>query len=150
MTKETKKVCINIKSIQTADGDSDSTDLFTYGELSPMENNAGYTVIYEENGTTGYEGSTVTLEITKQWVRMIRTGTALSDLMIEKDKKHHCHYGTPYGDIMVGISANHIKTDVTENGGSVYLKYTIDINSSFMSENEMYINIKECNNEQHN
>lgn len=149
MTKETKKVCINIKSIQTADGDSDTTELFTYGELSSAENKTFYTVTYDENGTTGYEGSTVTLEISEQWVRMIRTGAALSDLMIEKGKKHHCHYGTPYGDIMVGISADDIKSEITEKGGDLYLKYTIDINSSFMSQNQMFINIKECDNEQH-
>ena len=30
-------------------------------------------------------------------------------------------------------------------GKEIYLKYTLDINSSYMSENEMFINVKECN-----
>ena len=150
MTKDIKDVCINIKSTQSAEGESDTTELFTSGKMSPLDNEEGFSVTYEENGTTGYEGSAVNLEITKQCVRLTRSGTVLSNLIIEKGKKHHCHYGTPYGDIMVGITTDEIKSDINENGGNLYLKYTIDINSSFMSENEMYINIKECTNEQYN
>ena len=38
-----------------------------------------------------------------------------------------------------------IRNELAETGGEIYLKYTLDINSSYMSENEMFINVKECN-----
>ena len=47
---------------------------------------------------------------------------------------------------MIGISGDEIKSGVNDNGGDLYLKYTIDINSGLLSENEMFINIKECGN----
>ena len=45
---------------------------------------------------------------------------------------------------MIVISADDIKSYINDNGGDLYLKYTIDINSGLLSENEMFINIKEC------
>ena len=139
-----KDVCITIKSIQTAEGDEDTTELFTYGKFAPLSNGTGYRVTYEESGATGFEGSSVTLDITQDVVKMLRDGKSYSSLIIEKGKKHHCHYGTEYGDFMIGISGDEIKSGINDNGGDLYLKYTIDINSGLLSENEMFINIKEC------
>ena len=141
-----KNVCIDIKSTQIADDEKDVTELFTYGRLKRGRERNKYKIIYEESEATGFEGSTVTLDITgSDLVMMNRSSDALSNLIIEKGKKHHCHYGTPYGDFMVGITADEIRANLGDNGGDLYLKYTIDINSSFMSENEMFINIKERN-----
>ena len=63
----------------------------------------------------------------------------------ERGKKHHCHYGTEFGDFMIGVCTDEIRNELEETGGDIYLKYTLDINSSYMSENEMFINVKECN-----
>lgn len=66
-------------------------------------------------------------------------------LVHRKGKKHHCHYGTEFGDFMIGVCTDEIRNELAETGGEIYLKYTLDINSSYMSENEMFINVKECN-----
>ena len=139
-----KDVCITIKSVQTAEGDEDTTELFTYGKFAPLSSGTGYRVTYDESGATGFEGSSVTLDITQDVVKMLRNGKAYSSLIIERGKKHHCHYGTEYGEFMIGISGDEIRSDVNDSGGDLYLKYTIDINSGLLSENEMFINIKEC------
>ena len=31
---------------------------------------------------------------------------------------------------------------MTENGGELYLKYTIDMNSALVSENEVYLDVR--------
>ena len=92
-----------------------------------------------------YENDTLhTITITgDNMVVMQRSGDAPSNLVIEKGKKHHCHYGTPYGDFMVGITADDVICNLNDTGGDLYLKYTIDINSTLMSENEMYIDFKD-------
>lgn len=87
----------------------------------------------------------MTLEVTDEMVTMTRSGKAISSLFIEKGKKHHCHYGTEFGDFMIGVCTDEIRNELEETGGEIYLKYTLDINSSYMSENEMFINVKECN-----
>ncbi len=139
----TKKVSITIDSTQTVDGESDKTELFTVGTLEADDN--GYKLCYDESEATGFEGSSVTVKLLPDSVTVMRTGKAVSTLIIERGKKHHCHYGTEFGDFLIGVNTDEIKNELTENGGEVYLKYTLDINSSLMSENEMRINVKEYN-----
>lgn len=139
----TKKVSITIDSTQIVDGESDKTELFTVGTLEADED--GYRLCYDESEATGFEGSSVTVKLLPDSVTVMRTGKAVSTLIIERGKKHHCHYGTEFGDFLIGVNTDEIKNDLTENGGEVYLKYTLDINSSLMSENEMRINVKEYN-----
>jgi uncharacterized beta-barrel protein YwiB (DUF1934 family) len=140
-----KDVCIDIKSTQFAEDERDVTELFTYGRLKRGRDRSKYKIIYDESEATGFEG-TVTLDVTgNDMVTLYRSGDALSNLIIEKGKKHHCHYGTPFGDFMVGITADEIRSELDDSGGNLYLKYTVDINSSYMSETEMNISIKERN-----
>ncbi|MBE6879302.1 MAG: DUF1934 domain-containing protein [Ruminococcaceae bacterium] len=139
----TKKVSITIDSTQTVDGESDKTELFTVGILEADAD--GYKLCYDESEATGFEGSSVTVKLLPDSVTVMRTGKAVSTLIIERGKKHHCHYGTEFGDFLIGVNTDEIKNNLTENGGEVYLKYTLDINSSLMSENEMRINVKEYN-----
>ncbi|MBQ7834166.1 MAG: DUF1934 domain-containing protein, partial [Ruminiclostridium sp.] len=56
-----------------------------------------------------------------------------------------CLYGTPYGDFMMGINAFEVRNELTSDGGKLYLKYSIDINSDFVSENELDITIRKDN-----
>ena len=142
----TKDVYITIKTVQKAEDEQDTTELFTIGRFNKGRDK--FTVSYDESEATGFEGCTVKLEVTDGMVTMTRFGSkAMTNLVIEKGRKHHCHYGTPYGDFMVGITADEIRSELSSKGGDLYLKYTIDINSSFMSENEMSVNIKECTDE---
>lgn len=135
-----KNVCITIKSTQTVDQDKDSTELFTFGAMEQTEN--GFRLYYDESEATGFEGSSVMLEVTDDMVTMTRSGKAISSLFIERGKKHHCHYGTEYGEMLLGISASRIVNNMTEDGGDMYFKYTIDVNSALVSENEIYLNVK--------
>ena len=144
-----KDVSINIKAIQRLDSDEhDTTELFTCGRLTHNQNLGGYTLSYDENEVIGFDKSKVSLDITgDNMVIMRRTGDSNASLIIEKGKKHHCHYGTPYGDFMVGISAADVRcnlndSDIGVSSGEMYLKYTVDINSKLMSENEMHIDFE--------
>ena len=138
-----KNVCITIKSTQKVDEEKDTTELFTFGAMEQFD--GGFRLHYDESEATGFEGSSVTLEVSDNMVTMTRSGKVISSLFIEKGKKHHCHYGTEFGDFMIGVCTDEIKNELKSTGGDVYLRYTLDINSSYMSENEMHINVKECN-----
>lgn len=137
-----KDVFITIKSIQTVDDEHDTTELITKGRL--YKRGDGYRISYDESEATGFEGNKTTLTIDGgDRVTLIRTGNAPSNLIIERGKKHHCHYGTMFGDIIVGINADKIESTLSDSGGDLYFKYTVDINASYMSDNEIYVNIQE-------
>lgn len=136
-----KDVMITLKSIQTVDKDKNETELITQGIYKKTAD--GFIITYDESEATGYEGSKTILTTTgDKQVIMQRTGTTNSNLFIEKGKKHHCHYGTPFGDFMVGITTKNIKSNLDDNGGELYLNYVIDINASYVSEHEIIVNVK--------
>ena len=136
-----KDVIINLTSVNIIDRDRSTTELTTTGKLKELEG-GGFQIVYEESEVTGFKGSTTCLSFYgNDLVNLNRTGTTSSDLVLEKDKKHHCHYGTPYGDFTMGIFTHCIDNNVSYDGGELYLKYTVDINSSYVSDNEIYIRI---------
>ncbi len=136
-----KQVMISLTSVNSVDNDKTVTELNTAGTLKTLKS-GGFVLSYEESEVTGFSGSTTSLTLNgNNLVNLKRTGTAPSDLILEKDKKHHCYYGTPYGDFTMGIFTHYIYNDVNEDGGELYLKYTVDINSSYVSDNEIYIKV---------
>lgn len=136
-----REVLINLTSINTVDSEKNKTELSTSGIFRQLENGA-FEICYEESEVTGFKGSTTFLIINgDNLVTLKRVGTAPSNLVLETNKKHHCHYGTPYGDFTMGILTHCIDNKINTDGGELYLKYTVDINSSFVSDNEIYIKI---------
>lgn len=140
-----KKVTITLKSISdSGHGAPDVMELITEGTFKPIKlgNADGWEISYEDSEATGFAGSTTTVTcIGNELASMRRSGSADSHLVIEKDRRHHCHYGTEYGDMLLGISASRIINRLSEEGGVLYFKYTIDINSAFVSENEIYFEV---------
>ncbi len=136
-----KDVTIELTSINSVDKEQSKIELTTVGKLKSLAN-GGFQLKYEESEVTGFQGSTTCLSFFgNELVNLSRTGTAASELVLEKNKKHHCHYGTPYGDLTMGIFTHCIDNNVDDSGGELYLKYTVDINSSYISDNEIYIKI---------
>lgn len=134
-----KNVSISLVSTQF-DGDrSEKIEMMTEGEL--MLHKDGYDLSYQDSEESGLVGSTTMLKVREKRVELQRTGGIHSDLILELGKKHHCHYGTEFGDFMVGVMAKNIKSNITEDGGSLDFCYVIDINSSFIGNFEININV---------
>ena len=55
--------------------------------------------------------------------------------------ENHCVYGTPYGEFTMGINAYEVESELNDEGGRLRFRYSIDVNSDFISENEMLITI---------
>lgn len=139
-----KKVLIKLKSVQLSEGDRSEIELVTEGLYKKV--NGGFEVGYDETEATGFEGSHTTIScIGENYASLIREGKLCSKLVIEKDKKHHAYYDTPYGGFMVGIYADKINNKLDDGGGELYFKYTVDVNSSLVSENEVFISVTERN-----
>ncbi|MDF2566900.1 MAG: hypothetical protein K0R90_356 [Oscillospiraceae bacterium] len=137
------KVLINIKSIQTVEEDQDVTEFFTNGNLY-FKNDKWY-ITYEESETTGYKDCTTTLKIDgDHLVTMLRNGSSKSHLVMERGRRNIGYYGTPHGELVIGVFAKEITSHFDENGGNLYCRYHLDINSSVLSKNEIYVDVKPC------
>lgn len=135
-----KNILLTLRSVQTAGGESSETELITDGIFSTGKN--GYSVKYIESEATGFEGSDTVFTCKGNEIATLnRSGSFNSQLMLEVGKKHFCYYNTPFGDMVVGITTNSIKNDLSNAGGKVYISYSVDINSGFLSDNEIFIDI---------
>ena len=133
---------MTLTSIQREEKDTSESTLAT--EIQYYTNEDGERVIaYEESETTGMEGSNMQLRIAKDgMISIVRTGTYQTHLVVQKGKKHFCHYETPLGEFAVGVSAKWVRNELTDEGGKLALRYTVDANSTLLSDNEIRIEIK--------
>lgn len=135
-----KDIMISLTSVQWVDNEKSETELLTKAKLS-REN--GLDVIsYEDTSATGFEGSVTTIKIDNgKSASIIRKGTANTILSLEMGRKHYCQYGTPYGMLQMGVFTHQIQNTLAKDG-RVYLKYSIDINASYVSDNEIIMTIQ--------
>ena len=73
---------------------------------------------------------------------LIRSGGQRSRLVLEKGKRHLCHYDTGFGSLMVGVFAQSIHSDLTDSGGTLDVSYSLDINSGLNSMNSIFVDVK--------
>ncbi len=136
---------MTLKSIQRDGKESSESVLDT--EIQYYLDQSGDRIIaYEESETTGMEGSNMMLRISPEdMVSIIRTGTYQTHLVVQKGKKHYCHYETPFGEFAVGVAAKWVRNRLTDDGGTLALRYTVDANSTLLSDNEIKIDVRKLN-----
>ena len=132
-----KPVDLNLTSVIKSDDEDEKIEFFTVGQYRRTKD--GYVLSYEESDGIGYENCKVDIKVAGDCITVDRTGPAVSTLTVEKNIKHHCIYGTPFGDFTMGINTYDIVNTVNDEGGRLWFKYSIDINNDFVSENEMEI-----------
>ncbi|MCR4780620.1 MAG: DUF1934 domain-containing protein [Ruminiclostridium sp.] len=137
---------LSITSVTRTDEAEDKVEFFTVGSFGASEK--GMCLAYDENEGIGYENCSVRVTASDDSVMIERTGDAAAIMMLEKGVKHHCLYSTPYGDMTMGINTFEIQNGLTPEGGKLRFKYSIDINSDFLSMNEMEITVKLTDNKQ--
>lgn len=135
---------ISVTGIQEVDGEKDKIELTTVG--SYMINSRGNTYIgykeYDEDNPAITSNNVVKVENDNK-VTIIRNGGNQTRLILEKGRRHQCHYRTMMGDLMIGVFTDTINNSLTEKGGKLHVSYELDFNNEFISKNEFYIDVKE-------
>lgn len=138
-----EKYLLSIVGTQEVDGETDNIEVITSG--SYMRKNGSRYIKYKEYDTEnpGNNTSSVIKVDDENMVTIIHTGDKPSRLTLEKGRRHQCHYRTIAGDLMIGVFTDTIKSNLTDAGGDLWVKYTLDFNADLISKNEFRINIKE-------
>lgn len=134
------KWIMTLRSIQHEEKEDFQTELNT--QVDFYEEDGELVIAYDESETTGMEGSRTYLRVQPKMIAVVRTGTFRTHIVVEKGVKHFCHYETPFGEIAVGISAKKLINHLTPEGGSFEMRYTVDGNSTLLSDNEIIVNIR--------
>ncbi len=137
-----KEVTFNIKGTQEIDGHSDVIEFMSVGKYTNSDDSV--ILEYDESVSFGVKGVKTTLTLHQNGVVTLeRSGGKYGNLIVEEGKRHLCQYSTEYGDIMIGIFGESVKNNLTEDGGSLSLQYSIDVNAGLLSKNKVEISIRE-------
>lgn len=137
-----QKIVLNVLGTQKVDAQRDKMELTTIASFE--ENDTEYIIKYNEEQEPPLAAIKVCVTIKKDesFVEMTRTGAQNSCLTIESSKRNLCHYGTEYGDILMGISGHSIDLGYENGVGEFVFAYDIDINGALVSKNEVKLNFK--------
>ncbi len=134
---------ITVTGTQIIDSDKETIKLTTAGEFT-FEDGKFYIRYreYDNENPSIYFDNTVEVQ-GNDIVTIIRKGVTNSRLILERGRRHQCHYNTMFGDLMVGVFTNVIENDLNEKGGVLQASYTLDFNAGLVSKNEIHIKVTE-------
>ena len=132
---------ITIHGTMEQNGGSDSVQLMTRGSF--VKRGGSFFITYKETQTTGYDGCVTTVKVEgSDKVSMMRFGPVPSQLVIERGKRHVCHYETGQGALSLGVAADEIHSRLSEKGGRVRFSYMLDVDDASVSRNIVDITVK--------
>ena len=138
---EKKKYLFVISSEITTDGEKSNIELTTTGSYSRL--NGRWVLLYDEMSE---DKTTVIKTIVKaddKSVMITRNGDVSSKLIMTEGERNMCQYRTQFGDILLGVYCNEVINKLNDNGGTISMSYTLDVNASVLSENNVMIKIRE-------
>lgn len=115
--------------------------LMTTGEL--VRSPGGYVLRYEESQTDEGDGTVLTQEILLMMqpgrVSMTRLGAFGTSMVFVKDRRFEGVYHTPYGDMDMAIFATQVSMDLSDDKGSLFLEYQLDMQGGFVSMHQLQL-----------
>lgn len=99
-------------------------------------------IAYEESDLTGLAGVTTVFRVGPRGVSLKRTGRLQSQMIFREGVRHESLYQMEFGALMIAVQAQKIRHSLSEQGGTVDLTYTIEIENSAAGTVEYHLDIK--------
>ena len=121
-----KTVLLSICGKQNYPGqEPDRIELVTEGTLEKTEN--GWILTYEESDLTGLQGVTTTFRVAPGVIQLDREGPLNSKMVFREGVPHDSLYQMEFGALMITVCATRIAWQLSPQGGTVDLDYSIGI-----------------------
>lgn len=120
----------------------DSVELQTTGRMILDDAAHTITLDYDEDETSGMEGSATRLILQDGCVDMCRQGDCAVAMHFEKGKQFLSQYHTQYGPLNVSIFTNRVLYKLDDRGGRIRLGYVISVENGPSTENTLSIDVK--------
>lgn len=136
-----KTVTLSIRGQQSYAGqDPDVIELVTEGTFEEID--GGWKLSYEESDLTGLEGVDTTFQIQGKTVTLIRSGKLNSQMIFQEGVPHDSLYQMEFGALMLTVCAIKVETNLTEEGGTIDLKYSIEVEQNAAGMIDYHLDIK--------
>ena len=136
-----KDVIISIQGGQMVSeiGQPEPVELITPGRLS--REGGDYLITYRESELTGLEGTITTLRVAERCVTLSREGEVCSLMIFEQGQRHLSYNETGECPLTIGVSAQRVRTALTDDGGLVEVDYEIEIDQAITGMNRITVNV---------
>jgi uncharacterized beta-barrel protein YwiB (DUF1934 family) len=134
-------VVLSIQGTQYYPGqDPEVIELVTEGTLEFCE--GGWDICYEESDLTGLAGVTTTFRVEQGKVILRRSGKLRSEMVFREGINHDSLYRMEFGALMLTVCAKQIEAEITQQGGTVDLVYSIEIEHGEAGLVEYHLDIR--------
>ena len=135
-------VKLRIVGKQFYDGqEPDVIELVTEGTLEEEKKNV-WVITYEESDLTGLAGVTTSFRVGPRGVALKRTGRLQSQMIFREGARHESLYQMEFGALMIAVQAQKIHADLNEQGGTVDITYSIEIENAASGTVEYHLDVK--------
>lgn len=143
----TEEVLVSIKGLQMmAPDQEEELEVVTHG--SYLRKGSRHYIRYEEV-MEGMDGTIQNLiKVDENGMEVTKRGLTNAHMIFEKDKKNMTCYGTPFGNLLVGIAATHVDVKSSEKNIDVTVQYALDVNYEHLSDCTIHLNIKSIDNQE--
>ena len=140
MTNIKEDYLIDTTSTYAVEDNKETLNIKTTGTFKEKENKKY--IIYKEYSDANpnkFKTCILKIEDTNKKITLIKNSGIQTKLILEKGKRIYSPYPTEFGAIMMGIFTNSMEFNNFENEAHLNLKYSIDVNSEFVSTNNIKI-----------
>ena len=115
-------------------------ELVTEGTLEYREE--GWDIRYEESDLTGLAGVTTLIRLEPGQVILQRSGKLRSEMVFREDVSHESLYQMEFGALMLTVCAKQIEANISQQGGTIDLVYSVQIEHTEAGMVEYHLEIR--------
>lgn len=136
-----KNVLLSICGRQSYPGqDPDSIELVTAGTMEQIP--GGWELSYLESDLTGLDGVKTIFRVEGNKISLTREGRLRSQMVFQEGMRHESLYQMEFGALMMVVCARKIGSNLSENGGTVDLVYSIEIEQSMAGTVDYHLDVQ--------
>lgn len=136
-----KNVLLSICGRQSYPGqEPDSIELVTAGTMEQVP--GGWELSYLESDLTGLDGVKTVFRVEDNKITLTRQGRLRSEMVFMEGMRHESLYQMEFGALMMVVCARKISANLSENGGTVDLVYSIEIEQSMAGTVDYHLDVK--------
>ena len=133
-------VMLNVRGVQRyQDQEPEVIELTTEGTMERQKE--VWVLSYEESDLTGLAGVTTAFRVGPRGVVLKRTGKLQNQMIFMEGRRHESLYQIDIGALMIAVRATSVKSDLTEQGGTVDIVYNIEIEDTAMGTMEYHLTV---------
>lgn len=138
----TKDVFVSVTGLQSGEEETDQVETIYKGTYYKKEDK--HYVVYEELMEGFEEPVRSMLKFREGALTVTKKGAVNVNMIFEEHKKNMCCYGTPYGEIMIGINTASVEMEEQEDSILVEADYELEANYQHLASCKICVKITEA------